>query len=94
MAHWVILIIYLNVPHLPQSVGANYDLQSTVVASVFNSSAIWMRDPFVAACSTRLLLPVLPKEKTLSSVWRLAKISKYWNLCVWRFVQTCKITKK
>lgn len=63
MAHWVILIIFLNVPHFPQSVGANYDLQSIVVASVFNNSAIWMGNPFVAACSPRLSLPVLPKRK-------------------------------
>lgn len=43
MAHWVILIIFLNAPHLPQSTGAKYDLLSIVVASVFNISAIWMR---------------------------------------------------
>lgn len=38
MARWVILIISPNVPHFPLNIGANYDLQSVVVDSVFNNT--------------------------------------------------------
>lgn len=67
MAHWVFLIIFPVFSISPLSVGANYDLQSVAVASLSISYPIWMRNPYVAACSSRLSLPVLPKEKSWPS---------------------------